>query len=244
MSQRIKTAEENVGFSATDYLTTYTASGIGVQCAGIDTRKKGDEANSGVGIGQITDNQTQTAYGDIVVGNRGGGVRCYIKISRFRKSQPCSYCFTKQERESIDEFEKKYELEPAYGQMDSDWAVIYMRRRIEQAIKACKNCSATDRFIVVALAQNGSGFTRVTANEISSTGPDLPYRKEKNGPIDWEGYIQNRINTGHYLNWFDTRYQLDLFGHVAWALYNKGWAIEDGVDWTIVWKLAKGNHPK
>jgi hypothetical protein len=253
MAERVRIAENYGIFSKTDFMNTYTAAGLGVQCAGNDERKPGDEANSGVGIAQVTDNQAKEAYGNIVIGNRGGGVRCYIKSGiSSKKNPPCTYCFTKdeiskmnKEHDASNYFAEHYFLEPVHDQTDPSWAEIYMRRRIQQAVSACKKCTATDRFIVAALAQNGPGFTVVSAKEISSDGSKTnnKFRLGAESPIDWEGYIGDRLNTKNPIryaqNWWDTRHQLDLFGNVAWSLYNKGWVIEDNVDWTTVWKLAK-----
>ena len=82
IAKRVEAAEKYGIFSNTDYMNTYTAAGLGVQCAGWD--KPWLDEYQGVGIGQITDKKTETECGEIIVVNgnpRGGVVRCYITIS-------------------------------------------------------------------------------------------------------------------------------------------------------------------
>jgi hypothetical protein len=220
-------------------MNTYTAAGIGVQCFSLD---KSNEY-SGRGMAQITDKQIETEYGLIIkVGGdpRGSGVRCYIPVGRVDNGT-CSICQTRDQM--VQNYGRLYheyfQLENKHDQTDGYWAQIYMRRRIQQVVDHCKNCSETDIFITAALGQNGSGFDWKSAEEISSVGKNLKWRTEKNGPIDWNGYFVERIEKNGYKGWFDTRNQLNTFANVVWALKSKGWYVPPKVEWDKIWPLAR-----
>jgi hypothetical protein len=159
---RIGTAETYVsrhtrqtGAVIEDVLNTYTAAGIAVQCFGL----AGDivaTANSGKGIGQISDKQAETPYGEKVKDRkwwgkiviRGSGLRCYLN------HDGCTKCLTADEIKRMsdkerEKFEEEYELEPVHNQKAPAWAIIYMRRRIQLVYDACRDgfCTTRDRFI-------------------------------------------------------------------------------------------------
>ncbi|MBL8092378.1 MAG: RHS repeat-associated core domain-containing protein, partial [Anaerolineales bacterium] len=71
-SQRIATAKKYMPIG--DELNTYAAAGIAVQCFGIyQDMIKNEDANDGQGIGQISENQASTAWGDTIKKPRFGG---------------------------------------------------------------------------------------------------------------------------------------------------------------------------
>lgn len=132
-----------------------------------------------------------------------------------------------------------FQLEPWHDPNNEYWAQIYMRRRISQAIDHCKNCTSTDKFIVAALSQNGSGFDWKSAEELSTVGPNLFWRKEKSGVIRWDAYFDERIAKKGYRGWFDTRHQLDLFANFVWKLKSENWYVPSDLKWNdIIWPLV------
>jgi len=245
MIGRMAVAEKYGVFSSTDYMNTYTAAGLGVQCYSVD--KPWYDEYQGLGIAQITDKQVETEYGLIInVGDvhRGSGVRCYIPIGS-KDDGTCSVCKTHDEmiNDYGQHYDAYYELEDTHNQIDVYWAQIYMRRRIQQVIDHCNNCTSTDKFIAAALGQNGSGFDWGSANEISSVGPKLPWRKEKDGVIKWDLYFDERIKKEGHKGWFDTRHQLDLFANIVWRLKGKNWAIPSDLKWNeIIWPLVNDTY--
>jgi hypothetical protein len=235
-------------------MNTYTAAGLGVQCIAWDY--PWEDQYQGIGIAQITLAQTETPYGELVLKvdedgkpvlddngkpiYLGAGVRCYIRIGP-QKNPPCTVCMTPDEYKKSKQ-KDKFVLEAPHDPTDPTWARIYMRRRIQNTVNACKKCSTTDIFIVAALAQQGSGFTFKAAAEVSSAGPKL-WRKDMNSPIRWSEYFEDRIANGEmsmYGNrgWFDTRHQLDIFANLVWKLKDEGWYVPPDIDWNQIWHLA------
>ena len=251
-------AEKYVPRINVNVLNTYTAGGIGVQCYSID--RPWYDAYQGVGIAQVTDRQVEEAYGDKVfhldderkpdeLENgmpvvRGYGLRCWIRIA-----DGCTICKTRDELNSTilngQNFDDVYRLEEIHNQAtETDWAVEYMRRRIEQVINSCVNCTDTDRFIAAALGQNGSGLHPGAMRELSVANPNNIFRTKSYLPIDWEQYftvrIQNNPNTGAY----DTRKQLELFYGVVKELHRRsptGWYIPSRLNKQLINKLIEIN---
>lgn len=223
-------------------MNTYTAAGIGVQCFSKDQ----EDEYSGRGMAQITDKQVETEYGRIIkVGDtpRGSGVRCYIPVGSLDNGT-CSICVTRDQMvQSYGRlFHEYFQLEDKHDQTDGYWAQIYMRRRIQQVVDHCKNCSETDIFIAAALGQNGSGFDWRSAEEVSIVGASNKsnkWRTEKKGPIDWNGYFDERIQKSPK-GWYDTSNQLNIFANIVWRLKNKGWYVPPNVEWNkTIWPLAR-----
>jgi hypothetical protein len=230
-------------------MNTYTAGGIGVQCYG--TNLNLSLHNSGEGIGQISDNQIKTPYGEKVEGNRGTGLLCYLVRKVIHNVDiPCTIC------KSYDEMVKEYgvgnfELEDEHDQNDPAWGVIYMRRRIQQVVNACDNkCTSTDKFIAAALAQNGPGFTHFELTQtVLNTKPKYPsdlYRYlTSDGEVtsingvtaDWARYFVKRNKPD------DTYKQLNLFAQVVFGLHANhsgflGWYVPPDLNWNTIWSLT------
>lgn len=173
-NNRINTAEKYVLPQPNDWMTTYVAAGIAVQCWGVPLDLWGLTPGyyNGAGISQTSVAMTQIAYGKKIEDPglkvlgifwwrkpsiRGYGERCYIPLL---SNDPC-VCLTPEEIANTADFNNKYQLEPIHDPTDPVWAVEYMRRRIQMVLNECKDnfCKDRDKFIVAALAQNGPGFT-------------------------------------------------------------------------------------
>jgi hypothetical protein len=135
---------------------------------------------------------------------------------------------------------------------DPNVAVEGMSRRIEQVLKYAENQSEkkdvildeTDRFIIVALSQNGPGFDK---NDVSIIYDE--YIK-KDGTIDWENYFEDKhkdwtettwlkrapleiwqwIKTGEGGKDFSTEFQLELYYQETPALESQGYPLPEGLD--------------
>ena len=163
-----------------DEMNTYVAAGIATQCwrkgswtAEIKKKMGKYDEYAGKGASQITDKQASEPYGKRIPdpddpnneqAQRGYGLRCYINLKT-----GCTECLSFNEVEKLTdtekkkaEFEKNYRLEDPGDQTQPIWVVEYMRRRIQVVLDRCNEnlpCDEKDRFIIAALAQNGSGFT-------------------------------------------------------------------------------------
>ena len=238
----LATAEKYVLPLNGDSLTTYTAAGIATQCWGTPLDWAPGYYN-GAGIAQITQAQTETGYGTpvkdpglIILGVvlrkpdiRGYGLRCYIAIGSGANSL-CN-CVTAREIKQMSETERKnfentYELEPVHNAVtETKWAVEYMRRRIKQVIDTCNygkiDCSETDKFIIAALAQNGSGFTIANVDQSIKTSTNPIFLI--NGIIQWKTYFPSQGNEAEF------KKQLRLFYGFAKALYDDGYYLPKGI---------------
>ncbi len=74
-------------------------------------------------------------------------------------------------------------------QWNLDAAYTAMEKRIKLVQDVCEGCSARDKLIAAALAQNGSGFT--SGSMLNALG----YRK-KDGSIDWSNYFTETYKNG------------------------------------------------
>jgi RHS repeat-associated protein len=228
----MSTAEEYVPKDGSA-LTTYVAvaAGIAIQCWGLNARDPRDPNNSGVGPAQVSDNQASTPYGKSVPDDRGYGLRCYVikaSLPRDERDDLLScVCFTPEDIKNNKDFNQKYELGPILDPSDPNNAAALMRRRIEQVINNCINCSETDKFIAAALGQNGPGLTPGDALTLSSWGKNNPFRPAKDDNIAWGSYFDDRINKNGYKGWFDTSYQLQLFFDFAKRLHHDGYYLPD-----------------
>jgi len=256
ISSRTDTAEDYVnrtalGYPIRDDLNTYTAAGIGVQCFGTNINRS--RLNSGRGPAQITLNQVITPYGEDI-NDRGFGLRCwisneysYIQVGwKIIGDVPlCSICKTDEELKAMDkQYKNHYQLEPIHNPNDEpSWAAEYMRRRIQQVINMCKNCSPTDKFIAAALGQNGPGLDPRDMEILSSWSPNNPFRLNRNDSIDWLGYFRERIKNNGKRGWFDTSHQISLFSNVIWELEKRGWYVPSGLDRGLISTLSNRKQP-
>jgi len=229
-----------------DLLNTYTAAGIGVQCNGWS----GGDEYSGKGIAQIADKQKGTEYGEKIetrdengeVVVRGTGLRCFIRVA-----DGCTECKTRDELTNElrpgENFGDVYKLEDPHDQTDPAWAVEYMKRRIQQVLAFCIDCTETDKFIAAALGQNGPGLNPIGMKDLSKAYAGNPYRPAKYLPINWELYFEKRIENAGFQGYWDTRVQLDYFFGVALELHRRsptGWYIPSRLDTRRIKNLIKG----
>lgn len=222
-----------LGYPIRDYLNTYTAAGIGVQCYG--TNINSSLHYGGEGIAQITDKQAETEWGKPiysydVFGNqqyeREGYHNMLIKIDK--DGQPIPIIRGYGLRLPCPDTE---ELEEPLDQNVYQNAVILMRREIKLVTDVCVSggCTPTDIYIAAALAQNGPGFNLRNIKDL--TGPKALL---KNGDviINWVAYFENENNAD------DTRDQLILFDGVIQELRKRNWYLPD-IKWHVVEELKK-----
>ena len=128
-NNRINTAKKSISPQPNDWMTTYIAAGIAIQCWGTAADKLKDPGYyNGAGIAQISQAQTEIAYGmpvddpgqQTIFGiwlrkpsRRGYGLRCYVPLL---SNDPC-VCKTPDEIESIPDFYKNYQLESPHCQV-------------------------------------------------------------------------------------------------------------------------------
>jgi len=239
---RVATAKRYVPASANDPVTTYTAAGIAVQCQGGDSHWWWEKDDSGFGLAQISDNQAQTEYGKRIGTQdnpRGFGLLCWVKKIAKIEDDCSSLCKTSDEmkKEYGDNFADIYELEQAHDQKDPKWAVVYMRRRIQMVVNACNygkiDCSATDKFIIAGLAQNGPGFTVDNMDRSIKTSSNPAYLI--NGKIQWKAYFPSQNNEYEFKN------QLGLFYRFAMMLHEDGYFLPPIED-SFIQDLINGRY--
>jgi len=262
-STNITYIENNVQLAKSDWLNTYTAAAIAVQCWRDtwlwDVGKRVDPDYDGeyaaFGPAQITNKWTSTPYGEWIEdqaypGNktksRGYGLRCYIPIAhlRFPKevqielAKSCTFCFLEDQIAGITDFDQYFALEPIYDQRDIDAATIYMKRMIRLAVNACKErgCTNTDMYIAAALAQSGPGLTYVDLRSATKSSDEV-YRND-HIRIDWYIRFRADIKTVTYgIRGINTKEQLNRFTRAINALRNKGWYVPDDqpdFDWDTI----------
>jgi RHS repeat-associated protein len=124
------------------------------------------------------------------------------------------------------------------GSQDLPWnSAKAMQMRIDKVIGVCENytCSAEDKLIATALAQNGSGFTRVAFESL--------LRNAEGKSVQWESYFDAREMSGGdggVLDFraegygdgrggFDTRFMLRLYINDMLALNRLGWGLPYGL---------------
>lgn len=236
----IEYADKNVNLDKSNWLNTYTAAGIAVQCwADLWPVKPWEADQSGQGPAQISNFQVSAPYGETVKliggGENGFGIRCYLRIG-LSKNPPCTYCFTEDELEKmVPEVREKYVLEPIHDQKDITWATIYMKRKIMAVTKACRGkCTSTDLFVAASLGQ-GSGFTPQNMSEVSNPNPDdvdKLYRiplDERGVSIHWLRYFVDRRDP------HATSAELNRFAIAVQGLVAKGWALPpERINWQYI----------
>jgi RHS repeat-associated protein len=235
-SKNIAYIENNVNLAKSDWLNTYTAAGIAVQCWRdkwrYDEGKRIDpdynEDYAGFGPAQITNKGTSTLYGRWIEDpkhpgdkgyNRGYGLRCYIPVIylrlpkevQFELAKSCAFCFLKKQIAGITNFDQYFAPEPIYDQRNIDAATIYLKRMLQLTVNACKakGCTATDIYIAVALAQNGPGFSYVDMNGATNSSAEV--YKNDHIRIDWYSRFRIDIKSSKYVRTDSTSLiQLDI----------------------------------
>ncbi len=122
-------------------------------------------------------------------------------------------------------------------------ATAGMIERVAPAVELCarKGCSSVDQMIVLAMAQNGNGFTEKRLAEIIN-------HYEVNGQIDWERFLEQQgpkalkpemeffdkllylgYNTKAIPGNFDTEFMLQRFINNMQELHNNGEPLPYGV---------------
>jgi hypothetical protein len=223
-----------------DELNTYAAAGIAVQCFGIyQDIVKNEDANDGQGIGQISDNQGSTKWGDPIgkpskPGFGGHGLLCYI----VRRAIGDIHCVCDTE-DNIKEMYpgSNYQLEQPRPLTDSAWSAELMRRRIKIVLDKCNDnlmCTDTDRFIIAGLAQNGAGFTLENMKYIKNNFLD------NTGHIDWYRFLldQNPGERSHLVG------NLKKFRYYALILKNDGYFISSYYNDNFVRRLTSDLYHK
>ena len=220
-------AAENYVNQSSDYLDTYTAAGIAIQCAGTNFNQS--LHYSGEGIAQITDKQAEIEWGKPIYEYNIWGKQKFekdsngnVKLDKNGNPVPVIRGYGLRLRCPDGELEK------ILNQNDTNNAVILMKREIQLVINACKDCTNTDLYIAVALAQNGPGFT---------------YKDMQNGvkiirPIDRTG--KNQYISRNWYDWFETgqqknnQVQLSRFNLVITELINRGWMVPNDLGMTTI----------
>ncbi len=125
---------------------------------------------------------------------------------------------------------------------DPGTAVTGMSRRIYQVVNACDFCTAQDKVIVAALAQN-NGFT------LNSLLKDVkPRFYDKKTGIDWTGYFRSRSSSGDPIaHWkeertglnYDTEFMLLSYTNDLLELNNRGWTLPFGLGRSDIYDIRE-----
>lgn len=251
-------ANEYVNLSKSDWLNTYTAAGIAVQCwaGSVQDIVVSDPDYSGLGPGQITNMEASTPYGGWIEDldypgdetySRGYGLRCYVfafyfqlpKDVQMELAKSCTLCFLPDQIASVSDFNNYYALEPVYNQYDIDSATIYMKRRIQLIVNACKarkgGCGDTDMYIAAALAQNGPAFTIFSMKE--NQLQTLPLQDQtEDVKLDWYTWFEGDKGMKN------TSEQLNRFNRAVQWLATKNWVVPY-IDKVTIDNLINRNFP-
>jgi RHS repeat-associated protein len=218
---RVDVAEKHVS-PTSDPMDTYVAAGIAIQCAG------GDEwwnPYSGLGIAQITQMQIETEWGEPIYEYNIWGNQVYQEdaegnIMYDENGEPVPVIRGYGLRLRCP----NGELEKVLNPYDANDAVILMKREIQLVTNACGNkCTATDIFIVAALAQNGPGFTykdiqglrKISAENSKLYGNPDVFK-------DWIFYFSEDAKDHDMIN---TKIQLQRFVLVVNELRRRRWIV-------------------
>jgi RHS repeat-associated protein len=227
-------ADRNVKLPKTDWLNTYTAAGVAVQCwaQSYDIKQRIDNNDySGLGPAKITNMELSTPYGIAVKGADSYGLLCYIVHKwSITATAFCTVC-------EDEKYMKKhfgsgnYKLEMPHDQTEMKWAVEYMRRRIKLSVDTCikRGCTDTDIYIAASMAQMGTSFTKLNIEQIE----ELPIDRRTEGVnINWKEYFDRPNNAD------DTSLQLSRFTNVTLLLIGKGWNVPI-INWKKVTELSR-----
>jgi RHS repeat-associated protein len=226
--------DKYVNLAKTDWMNTYTAAGVAVQCwaQSYDIKQRFEKNNySGLGPAKITNMEIYTPYGVAVDGADSYGLLCYIVYKRLSlfKYAPCTVCESKKYMNDMYG-SGNYKQEEYHDQTEMKWAVEYMRRRIKLSVDACikKGCTDTDIYIAASMAQMGTSFTKLNVEEIE----ELPIERRTDGVnINWNAYFDLPNN------FVDTGKQLSRFTSVTFLLMGKGWTVPN-INWKKVTELS------
>jgi RHS repeat-associated protein len=203
---RVDEAEKYVTRTS-DPIDTYVAAGIAIQCAGYD---RPFSSYSGLGIAQITRKQAEIEWGkeikDIFGRFRGYGLRW-----------------------RCPDGELEEELDP----LNTQHAVILMKREIQLVLGACgSKCTDTDKYIAAALAQNGPGFSYMALRKLPNMTSDERNKHDYDPDIkkNWFLYFRDDAEDGDMVN---TKTQLKRFILVVNELKRRSWIVPNIVSATI-----------
>ncbi len=224
--------------STSSELGTYTAAGIAVQCwAEGSVIDNNNDPYDGEGPGQISDNQTSYEWEKKIDDGkqiRGNGLRCYI-VKEALSRNGLSHVTVCECEEWVSERFRSYQLEDPHNQNEMIWAVEYMRRRIKVILDVCENerggCLTTDRYIVAALAQNGTYLSSV-AMKVDVPKLDNPTPSYR---MNWVKYFDEYDSSPIKKN---TRVQLRRFSQAIIGLRAKGWHVPQ-IDETYINRLVR-----
>lgn len=220
--------------SKLNWLNTYTAAGLAMQCWGegidgtpenpfprkIERDEKGwpkiVEHNDSWGPAQVSYEQTLKPYGT------DDNLRCYVL-----KNAPNAVriCLTLNQLKDDCLFSDHLVLEPPLDPHSWRDAAILMGRRIQQAINATCNdmdCKNTDRYIIAAMAQNGPGFLGFASN-YEKREYKLPTNNITSHVFDWEKYYKKAKK-------IDTSEQLSRFTEAIQGFRAKDWYIPKDIN--------------
>jgi RHS repeat-associated protein len=133
-------------------------------------------------------------------------------------------------------------------QEDPTIAVQAMATRINNAVSACKRCNNdTDRFIVAALSQNGSGFgiDSVKSLPLANDQINWDYVMLNNGRNSSDP-IANLRQSATRMS-YGTQFMLRLFAMDVRTLMSKGFVLPDGyrnVNWNEIDRLINLRQPR
>ncbi|MFN8434342.1 MAG: hypothetical protein U0V18_09985 [Anaerolineales bacterium] len=203
-------------------MKTYIAASINIQSEG---KNNDEDDNSHLGLAQLSRNELNTPYGE--------GFEC--------KNGDC----------------RGYGLGlPGSDPYDPNIAIQGMNNRIMQVIEEADNLAQkrgitldeTDKYIIVAMAQNGPGFDK---NDIQRVINNKKYTES--GSINWEAFYQDE-----YQGWtnqkgaierfflelwsggskdFDTEFMLEKFYEQTTALKENGYYLPENLDTTKIEEL-------
>ncbi len=141
--------------------------------------------------------------------------------------------------------EARYFPNGVYAPFDENASIAALGNKISESVGACSNCSITDQFIVMGLAQNYflpdsvaalpriQGSNQVDWNTVFNGDPSHLWSKEL--PRLWTRGIR-----GESTSWL--RYLLQVFTNDLLDLQSQGWEMPAGVNISYMQCLASGTN--
>jgi RHS repeat-associated protein len=210
--------ESNINLDKSQWINTYTAAGLATQCWGMTI--DGRIGNDTWGPAQVSVDQSNTPYDK-------GGLQCYLPRPQpgEQAADNSCYCFSKEEKKGISNFDSTYILENPLEMRDWNNAATLMMRRIKHGLDQCQenNCTNTDKYLFAALAQNGPGFT--PKEVLKNINQNDTVKK------DWKEYFATR-------NGINTKEQLVRFTYAIDGLVNRKWVVPDNLDHSLITFLS------
>ncbi len=115
-----------------------------------------------------------------------------------------------------------------------------MAYRIDSVVSACKDCSAFDKLVATAMAQNGDGFNADAMKIVANR-----YRKV-DGSVKWDEFFRTRTWKGDISDIrafgrenYDTRYMIYLYTCNLYVLHLTGWKLPNGITKSDLLKMAR-----